>query len=465
MKKNTISNVAKNNRMNYAGGTYRVNDAGKYDAQISIGGKQHRSRCANESAAQRWLERQRDGDTPLTPTQLAMAKQAFALVDQHGHGKTLLECLSGGLESEKIKSTTLQAAMDEYLLDVTGRLSKQTTDNYQRHLKRITAKVGGDTLLSDVTRPALLDYLATLKKQPQTYNHFLRACSAFWSWGVKREYTTKDPTKGIEMMRLAAPERKFLSVDKARDLLKGTCRLHPELTPYVALGLFAGIRPFETMRIKEDNIKMDTGYIQLTGDITKSHKGVGRMIKMRSNLIEWLTLYPVKGTVTDLHPRTVAKYLSQLAKESKVKLSKDVLRHSYATYAFAQEENGPKLAKEMGHSENVANVHYRGLATQAVGAEYFKITPDTVIKEKTEGDESMKEMLDEAKARNVKQDILGIIRRANLEARLHNETGKTAIRARIDKLLAETSVDQTSLAALSLEELSEFVKILEDWEE
>lgn len=198
---------------------------------------------------------------------------------------------------------------------------------------------------------------------------------------MKCGYSDNNVMNGLSFAKIKPPKRLFLSVEKTKGLLRGTAILYPELMPYVILSMFAGIRPAEIMRLSAGDFS-DAGYIQLSGEVTKSKSGIGRMIEMRDNLKDWLAIYPITGKATpfvDMSP--ILKRLRLIDRQYTVGLSHDCMRHTYATYAFAHDETGEKLAKEMGHSESVGMTHYRGLVTKEQGKAYFAITPDSLIAE------------------------------------------------------------------------------------
>lgn len=368
----------------HAGGTYRSIANGKIDAQIRIAGIPQRKRCKTEQEAVRWIEQTRDGDTPLTIAESAEARRAFKLVAQYGHGKSLIECLRSGLDADITHSISLDKAIDEYLKTVFASKASKTYDDYKMHLGNIRKYLGAEIPLSSITRESMARYTSTLLSKPTTHNHFIRAFSAFANWSILCGYMVKSPLRGIAKAKQSNPKREFLTVAQTKQLLTRTIKLHPELMPYVCIGLFAGVRPFETMRLTKANIYMAEGNIELTGDITKSAKGVGRMVPMRDNLKAWLEVFSVNERLTTLNPTTIAKYLRQIDKideNTRIGLSPDVMRHSFATYDVAESKNTAESAYNMGHSEQISKTYYRGLATKTEGTAYFAITPESLINE------------------------------------------------------------------------------------
>ena len=410
----------------HAGGTYRPIANGKIDAQIRIAGIPQRKRCKTEQEAVRWIEQTRDGDTPLTIAESAEARRAFKLVAQYGHGKSLIECLRSGLDADITQSITLDRSIDEYLKMVYSSRAEKTYCDYKMHLGNIRKYLGDGTPLGDVTRETVARYASTLLSKPTSHNHFLRAFSAFCNWAIKCGFMVKSPLKSIVKVKQEAPKRLFLSIEQTKLLLKRTLQLHSEIMPYVCISLFAGVRPFETMRLSSENFNLETEYIKLSGNITKSSKGVGRMVKIRSNLKKWLEAYPVAGRVTTLNPTTIAKYLRQIDKfddaGNRIGLSPDCMRHSFATYAAAESGEPGRTAMEMGHSESVAKIHYIGLVTKTEGTRYFEITPKSLAAEAKVATEKQPPLDQKDGQRDAKLDRMAtaLVERLELEESLGN---------------------------------------------
>jgi len=375
MKKSNVAYLESERvREDWVGGTYRQNLNGGYDCQIYVAGIQHRKRVRRQSQAKEWLEQMAKGITPLTAGQIHEAQQAFALVLSQGNGKTLLECLRCGLDNDTLKTISLGDAVTKYLDYVAGKCAKQTVDNYRLHLGRVKAFLGADTTLPSINDDNLKGYTDTLTHSPQTFNHFLRAFKAFWNWSIKQRFVVKDPTKYLSYLETKTPSRKFLSIEQTKILLKRTASMYPDLMPYVCLGLFAGIRPAETLRLTKEYIMLNTGYIKVDDNVSKT--STGRLIQMPENLKAWLSLYPVQDKVVYISESPLKKRMREID-GGLVGLSPDCLRHSYATYSIALSQDAAATALAMGHSEQINKLHYRGLVTQKDGQAYFAITPDS----------------------------------------------------------------------------------------
>jgi hypothetical protein len=73
------------------------------------------------------------------------------------------------------------------------------------------------------------------------------------------------------------------------------------------------------------------------------------------------------------------RYIGNLAKEAGVEWKNNALRHSYVTYAMAQERDAWKVAEQVGNSPRVLQAHYKGLVLATDATEWFGITPDNTL--------------------------------------------------------------------------------------
>ena len=68
------------------------------------------------------------------------------------------------------------------------------------------------------------------------------------------------------------------------------------------------------------------------------------------------------------------------AKSAGVALKSNALRHSYASYRFAQTSDAGKVAGEMGNTAIIVHKHYRALVSAKAAEKWFSIRPDSALK-------------------------------------------------------------------------------------
>ena len=229
-----------------------------------------------------------------------------------------------------------------------------------------------------LTREEVEGFLATLT--PSAHNHALLSLGAAFSWAVKtgRLKETADPTRGLELVKLAAPRREVLTVeDGARVLSIAEASGRPGFVAYVAIGMFAGLRPEETLRLRPGDVGAE--YITLTESATKTADA--RTVAIRPNLRAILDAYPVGplGVAGGLTADRFRRLLRSTIEAGGVALPHDVLRHSFASYAYEAGRDAAATAYELGHKgTQMLFKHYRGLVPPGSGARWFALLPPSI---------------------------------------------------------------------------------------
>ena len=152
---------------------------------------------------------------------------------------------------------------------------------------------------------------------------------------------------------------------------------YADMVPYLAISLFAGLRPVEIHGEHSGHGPLDWRDIDLTkGKIVvrpeQDKIRRGRNVSVSDNLRAWLMPYrrdsgPVFYQRGQLH---------SLVKKSEVKYSKDVLRHSFATWHCALHQHEGKTACELGDTLDTVRKHYvNSMVDKDDAASYWSIVP------------------------------------------------------------------------------------------
>jgi integrase len=324
------------------------------------------------SDAQEYLLRRRvEKASPLTSAQYASAQVAVALLPS---GITIADAVRGylalsgasGGRGGVVQSLRLSAATERFLAERAPLVSSVTASVYRRMLGRLAAALG-DPLLPAISPQAISDWVAPLS--PQARNKALRNVSPMFAWAVRHEMLLRNPCDAVERARGVEAPLGILPVADAERMLRGAAERRPELVAYLALGMFAGIRPAELARLTPDCIGAE--FIRLDGRITKTASA--RTIRIRDNLRAWLAAYPPRWPLAGA--RTV-RHLTALHNAIGVAWPSDCMRHSFATYAYEMSKDAAAVAAEMGHTGTaVFFKHYRALAEPGDGARFFGIEP------------------------------------------------------------------------------------------
>jgi integrase len=158
----------------------------------------------------------------------------------------------------------------------------------------------------------------------------------------------------------------------------------------VAIGAFAGLRSAEIERLEWKDIDFASRHIVVSASNAKTASR--RIVPLCDNLAAWLAPYsgreqgrvwPGGSVLFYKRQQQIALATAVEADESTgVKAQKPVewkgnaLRHSYASYRFAQTGDAGRVAGECGNSAAVIHKHYRELVKPADAERWFNVRPD-----------------------------------------------------------------------------------------
>ena len=205
---------------------------------------------------------------------------------------------------------------------------------------------------------------------------------------------------GIKPIKLDRGEPEIIPIEKVRALLSSAESYKDGvILPYVAIGLFAGIRPTELSRISWKNIDLDDGTITLDAKIAKMRgRRVVDMVcltekdqdgadhKLPANLIDWLLPYapkktPIRGKNWRRDFDAVKRLAGYDGREEKKKdgllpWTQDLMRHTAISNHLAMFKHEGQTAVWAGNSPDVIQQHYKGLVKSKDAEEFWGIRPD-----------------------------------------------------------------------------------------
>lgn len=339
-----------------------------YRAIIYICGKKKTATFPSQQLAQAWLMDINRGIETLTMEQQREAAIAYSMLPT---GTTLTQCVQAYLDALAKTPTTKQdltSLANAFIGERQKDLRKNTLDNYRRVLNHTLEQF--DTL-AEITTEAVRTWVNT--QTPHNKNRTLRALSAFFSWLIERDYATSNPIANIKLAKVDAPARQVLSIEETKKLLATAIEKDKRLIPYLALCLFAGLRPDECKQLTPAHFTKE--YIRIDESIAKTHSA--RTVPIHNNLSAILAKYPIpsNGIMCGLSHDRFKKNVSALIKASGIEWANDIMRHSYASYEYERTRDAPATAANMGHTgTDLFFRHYRGLVEPKTGEQFFSIT-------------------------------------------------------------------------------------------
>ena len=151
-----------------------------------------------------------------------------------------------------------------------------------------------------------------------------------------------------------------------------------EFLPSIVLGAFAGLRSAEIKRLTWDDIRLADRHIVVGKD--KAKTASRRIVPVWENCAAWLA--PYAGHAGAVWGGGYSRFYDEqkrAAKEAGIDWKRNGLRHSYASYRFAQTMDAGRVAGELGNSAAVVHRHYRELVTPKAGEEWFAMKPSPEV--------------------------------------------------------------------------------------
>lgn len=369
----------------------------------TINGKRYRKNFQDKDAAidaKQRLELQQKAEqnhervvvTSLSREQCEEAKIAFRLLE--GRKKPLSYYVQFALERyrEAEFEVTVESAVDEYLKHKRIEQSRNMITYIQ--LRRINAHLGdfkknhGKKLIGEIDYKLVQEDLERGKAKdgesyvsPKTFNNKRGFLSTFFRFCIQQDWIIFNPIDKIPTYKIKANRgsadtitaqqavemMEFLETYEAPRRKKGF------LVPYFALCLFAGIRPDsrigEISRIKNKDIRLDTGVILIEPEVSKVDEK--RAIKIQPNLQLWLEKYPINEI--PIVPEQMEHHRTQIRK--RFKLAHNVLRHTFISMTVAAFKSVGDAALQAGNSEKIIRKHYLDLKTEAEADDFWRIVP------------------------------------------------------------------------------------------
>ena len=272
------------------------------------------------------------------------------------------------------------------------REAKRKANCREWHLRTIAYRVGrfaetfGQRELAEITADQVGRWLDEYQSNrgkplgPVSRNNFLAYLNAFFNFAVKKGYASINPVEKIDRVHLDRPEIAILTPDEVRRLLYAARAHAPALAPYLAIAVFAGVRPTELQRLTWEHVNFDLRYIHIGGGSSKVRNE--RYVDMEDVLIKWLEPYrQPSGQIAPSDMYTFTKLFNRVRREAGLKdtWSPDSMRHTFASYHAAKYERKDRTALMMGNSVKMLDRHYRRPLHRSDTTEFWNISAEALV--------------------------------------------------------------------------------------
>ena len=338
----------------------------RWRATASLQGKRKQRFFASRDEARAWLKTIETDSTGFWLNRTPEEKQdmifAFNLASKRE--QSLYQCVLNS--PTRVKPLSLTEAINRYLQAIQQRaLRPASLKQIHLHLAQLSARFS-EQLCHQVLPSHLEEWFHSLNWKRSTIDGVLAKIGPFFNWCIRENYCENNPCKDVKRPRSDDSAPAIFSPTQTEKLLKTTLQEDPGMIPYLAIGLFAGVRPLEIERLQKQDIT--ERYIEITAANAKTRKR--RLVNIAANLKKWLKISE------ELPPANKTKRLSRILKKTGLNWKPDIMRHSFASYHLALHESADKTALEMGHRDTqMLFRHYRELVTKEEAKAYWEIKP------------------------------------------------------------------------------------------
>jgi integrase len=276
---------------------------------------------------------------------------------------------------------TIPEAIDAFML---RKLRGNKKESYRVRLKRDLLAFSRDfpqKKVSQISQQMIENWVFEGDDwKPITQRNRLRDLHQLFAYCVKQKWCTYNPVADIERPTVVIDTPAVFTPEEA-DWIMRKAESNPEweLVPFLALGLFAGLRTCELFNLRFEDIRFQRQLIILSAHQTKTR--TRRVVdNLAPNLMAWLL--PHVNCVGPICPQetTVEWRLPLLVKAIQTEhpefiWKRNGMRHSSASYHLAKGRNENTTALMHGHRPEMLFRYYRELVCAEESEQYYGIFP------------------------------------------------------------------------------------------
>jgi integrase len=314
--------------------------------------------------------------TKLTPEQLRVCEAACLLLgDDWGNLVPAVEYWrrtdAKNLPSDSPRLPVAVKAYVEWLNK--SDLRPTTRKHWRNRVTLFQNSLPAAVKVSEITTDDVLTFLRGRNISAAGQSAYRGAVSHFFSWCIERprRWARFNPVREIKIKATRPGLPDVLSVSQCEAVLRAA-ETHKKglLVPYLAVCLFAGLRPFEAARLTWEQVNLEDGEILIEPEMTKTKRA--RVVKICATLAAWLRAH--KGEA--FFPSNHRKEFDMVKNAAGLKdWTPDILRHSAISYAFRASGSFGLCAEQFGNSESIIKKHYKGLVSTKDAKAFYRLLP------------------------------------------------------------------------------------------
>lgn len=272
------------------------------------------------------------------------------------------------LEREMVRANNKRRYIHQLGYDITGFI-----------------RSAGDRDCRAVTTQDISDWIHGNGWEKKTCLNKSISLGTFFSFMRSQKWIDENPCAALKEIQVDSKKPGILTPDEAA-LLMRAAREHPRektMVPYLALVMFAGVRPEEVKQLRWEDIS--DGVLRVESSVSKVRRH--RLVLLSANCQAWLKLGgdlpPVNWQDSLAEIRRSAGFESTIRGKRKGQPSVRVegrpwphncMRHSFCSYSLML-HGLAETARQAGNSETMVHQHYKALVTREAAEKFFAIMP------------------------------------------------------------------------------------------
>ena len=320
---------------------------------------------------------------PSDHQELIEARRLIPGVDLRDAARFYLDhCMKG------VKGVSIDDAVMDFMDHQSERgLSDSHLSALENHCEAFAIAATGK-LTSQIEGNEVLSWLRSIKAEPRTVWNYHGSLNTFFQWCVRRKLVVKSPMDDIykdDLPTIPKRPKPVLSVDQASAMMECLKSDYPEIVPWHALQLFAGLRRAEVLRMDWQWIDLEKRTITLPGWQESQDKSLQRIVKtgddwvlhdLPANLWKWLSEFKSEGRIA--RPGQPEKLHGEVFPALSSPIDpwpQNGMRHTFCTMMLSLHGDAAKVANWSRHDSprQLYKSYVAKLVSKSEAERYFSI--------------------------------------------------------------------------------------------
>ena len=274
---------------------------------------------------------------------------------------------------DELNAELLADGKSEYHLRDTKRRLETFALAFPKPIMEVTTKEISDWLRSHKGTNAKGQ---SIDLAPKSRNHYRNSIVQLFNHARDQGYLPKGmPTEAeaVKTLDVVPSANEIFTIEEIEKVLSTAPNW---MVAPMVIKAFCGVRTEEMLNLRWEHVNLDTKYITLPAEVTKTKQR--RIVPIPENLIAWLTPHlKTTGRICDRWQRAQALFqaFDRHGRRQGVDVGANKFRNSYISYRVALTHDVARVALESGNSPRVIQREYLELATEEQGRRWFAVVP------------------------------------------------------------------------------------------